>query len=97
MEQSWRTNLVELETELAASKASWKVVVGHHPVRSNGGEHGDTPELRGALQLDGFCSCTSSASTEVLLFVWCFGPTVQRAPVAVSSCTMCCQSFLRTL
>ncbi len=47
LEQSWRANLAELEADLAASRAGWKVVVGHHPVRSNGEEHGDTPELRG--------------------------------------------------
>ena len=29
---------------LAASKAQWKIVIGHHPIYS-GGEHGDTPEL----------------------------------------------------
>jgi tartrate-resistant acid phosphatase type 5 len=29
---------------LAASKARWKIVFGHHPIYS-GGEHGDTPEL----------------------------------------------------
>ncbi len=30
-----------LETSLAESKASWKILVGHHPIFS-GGEHGDT-------------------------------------------------------
>ena len=29
---------------LAASKARWKIVIGHHPIYS-GGLHGDTPEL----------------------------------------------------
>ena len=29
---------------LAASKAQWKIVIGHHPIYSGGG-HGDTPEL----------------------------------------------------
>jgi acid phosphatase len=29
---------------LAASKAPWKIVIGHHPIYS-GGLHGDTPEL----------------------------------------------------
>ncbi len=29
---------------LAASRAQWKIVIGHHPIYS-GGEHGDTPEL----------------------------------------------------
>jgi acid phosphatase len=33
-----------LANALAASRARWKIVVGHHPVFS-GGQHGDTPEL----------------------------------------------------
>jgi acid phosphatase len=33
-----------LERELAASKAAWKIVVGHHPVYS-GGEHGNSAAL----------------------------------------------------
>jgi acid phosphatase len=33
-----------LARELAASKAEWKIVVGHHPVFS-GGSHGNTPGL----------------------------------------------------
>lgn len=33
-----------LRAALAASKAQWKIVIGHHPIYS-GGEHGDTPEL----------------------------------------------------
>lgn len=33
-----------LEKELAASTADWKIVVGHHPVRSSG-PHGDSAEL----------------------------------------------------
>jgi acid phosphatase len=37
-----------LDTMLAASRATWKIVVGHHPIYS-GGEHGDTPALREAL------------------------------------------------
>jgi tartrate-resistant acid phosphatase type 5 len=32
------------KTALAASKARWKIVIGHHPIYSGGG-HGDTPEL----------------------------------------------------
>ena len=35
MQQSWRENLLELETQLARSKAPWKLVIGHHPVRRN--------------------------------------------------------------
>ena len=33
-----------LKSELAASTAPWKIVIGHHPVYS-GGMHGDTPYL----------------------------------------------------
>ena len=36
--------LVWLERELEASRAAWRIVVGHHPVHS-GGEHGDSYEL----------------------------------------------------
>ena len=32
------------KSALAASKAQWKIVFGHHPIYS-GGEHGDQPEL----------------------------------------------------
>lgn len=45
-EQSWMSELAELEAALSESRAGWKLVVGHHPCRSNGVEHGDTPELR---------------------------------------------------
>ena len=40
--------LAWFKAALAASKAQWKIVVGHHPVYS-GGEHGDTPELIEAI------------------------------------------------
>jgi tartrate-resistant acid phosphatase type 5 len=33
-----------LKAALAASKARWKIVIGHHPIYS-GGDHGDTREL----------------------------------------------------
>jgi tartrate-resistant acid phosphatase type 5 len=36
--------LAWFRASLAASKAQWKIVVGHHPIYSGGG-HGDTPEL----------------------------------------------------
>ncbi|VAH49482.1 unnamed protein product [Triticum turgidum subsp. durum] len=39
------TLLQDLDDALAASNATWKVVVGHHPV-SSGCEHGNTTELR---------------------------------------------------
>eukprot|EP00884_Botryococcus_braunii_P006087 jgi/Botrbrau1/1547/Bobra.0107s0035.1 len=34
-EQSWRAQVAEVGAQLVRSKASWKVVVGHHPIRSN--------------------------------------------------------------
>lgn len=34
----------DLRTQLQASSATWRIVVGHHPVFSTG-EHGSTPEL----------------------------------------------------
>ena len=34
-----------LESVLAASRARWKIVVGHHPVYSAAPGHGDTKEL----------------------------------------------------
>lgn len=37
--------LKDLEEALTASNATWKVVVGHHPI-SSGCEHGNTTELR---------------------------------------------------
>ena len=46
-----------LESQLEQSKASWKIVVGHHPIRSNG-LSGDTPELerlREILKRHGVC------------------------------------------
>jgi tartrate-resistant acid phosphatase type 5 len=48
-EQSWEANLLELEAKLARSKAPWKIVVGHHPVYTNG-HHGNTVELVEHLQ-----------------------------------------------
>jgi tartrate-resistant acid phosphatase type 5 len=36
--------LAWFQAALAASKAQWKIVFGHHPIYSGGG-HGDTPEL----------------------------------------------------
>jgi acid phosphatase len=37
--------LAWLDAALAISDAAWKIVVGHHTIRSGGSEHGDTPEL----------------------------------------------------
>jgi tartrate-resistant acid phosphatase type 5 len=36
--------LAWFKDSLAASKAQWKIVIGHHPIYSGGG-HGDTMEL----------------------------------------------------
>ena len=49
LSQSWAAQLAELETHLAKSDADWKIVVGHHPVISNG-KHGGTEELQQHLQ-----------------------------------------------
>ncbi len=37
--------LAWLERELASSSAPWKLVFGHHTIRSGGSGHGDTPEM----------------------------------------------------
>lgn len=37
--------LAWLDGALAKSTAAWKIVVGHHTIRSGGSEHGDTPEM----------------------------------------------------
>ena len=34
MQQSWQANMKELEVRLARSKAKWKLVIGHHPIKS---------------------------------------------------------------
>ena len=39
-----------LDRALAASTARWKIVTGHHPIRSGGSGHGDQPELVARLQ-----------------------------------------------
>lgn len=41
--------LVWLDAQLAKSRAGWKVVVGHHPIRS-GGKHGGSGELKERLE-----------------------------------------------
>lgn len=38
-----------LDQALSNSKASWKIVIGHHPIFSGGSEHGDQPELIRAI------------------------------------------------
>ena len=42
--QDVKKQLAWFEAALAASRAQWKIGVGHHPIYS-GGEHGDTAEL----------------------------------------------------
>lgn len=42
--QDWRAQLRDIKRKLHASKAAWKIVIGHHPPRSNG-RHGNTVEL----------------------------------------------------
>jgi len=44
LQQSWEAQLKEIEQRLASSTASWKLMVGHHPPRSNG-HHGNNTEL----------------------------------------------------
>lgn len=39
--------LASLEAKLQGSAATWKVVVGHHPIRSAALKHGDQEELQG--------------------------------------------------
>ena len=48
-DQSWDENLRELTAKLAASKAKWKVVVGHHPVRYSS-SYALTTELLDSLE-----------------------------------------------
>lgn len=43
--QDTRTQLAWLDRELAASRAPWKLVAGHHPLFSGGSSHGNTPEM----------------------------------------------------
>ena len=40
-----QTQLDLLESQLEQSQARWKIVVGHHPIKSNG-RYGDTTELQ---------------------------------------------------
>jgi hypothetical protein len=44
-QQSWQSELKELEANLALSTAPWKIVIGHHPVFSSGSGHGGSPDL----------------------------------------------------
>lgn len=49
LQQSWEVQLREIERRLADSRAQWKLLVGHHPPRSNG-HHGNNSELMEALE-----------------------------------------------
>ena len=44
LQQSWESQLAELDSNLQISNAKWKIVVGHHPPRSNG-HHGNNTDL----------------------------------------------------
>ena len=48
LSESWQAQVLELETRLAGSRASWKIVVGHHPVWNN--HFNDTEELVASVQ-----------------------------------------------
>jgi tartrate-resistant acid phosphatase type 5 len=50
LEQSPEGQLRELEVRLARSSAPWKLVVGHHPIRSNHRAAGVFPEMRDLLE-----------------------------------------------
>jgi len=43
--QDTNTQVAWLDQALSNSKATWKIVIGHHPIFSGGSEHGDQPEL----------------------------------------------------
>ena len=48
LSQSWQAQALELEARLAASRATWKLVVGHHPIWNNHFNH--TQELVDSIQ-----------------------------------------------
>jgi hypothetical protein len=60
--------LNDLEDALTGSKATWKIVVGHHPI-SSGCEHGNTTELREHL-LPVIKVLTKLASSYCALLYW---------------------------
>ena len=47
--QDWRAQLAALRESLLASQAEWKIVIGHHPPRTNG-HHNNTVELMQHLE-----------------------------------------------
>ncbi len=48
--QDSAAQLAWLDGALAASRAKWKIVTGHHPIRSGGSGHGDQPEIVARVQ-----------------------------------------------
>lgn len=50
LQQNTQRQLVWIDSVLAHSAETWKIVVGHHPIRSVGTDHGDQPELVNQLQ-----------------------------------------------
>lgn len=48
--QDTAAQLAWLDGALGASRARWKLVVGHHTIHSGGSQHGDTPELVARLK-----------------------------------------------
>ena len=48
--QGYKAQLTWLETQLAGSKAKWKIVVGHHPLYSSGKRFGRNQGLRDILE-----------------------------------------------
>jgi tartrate-resistant acid phosphatase type 5 len=49
LQQNWELQLKEVEARVASSKALWKIMVGHHPPRSNG-VHGNNTEIMQHLE-----------------------------------------------
>jgi acid phosphatase len=43
--QDTNAQVAWLDQALSTSIATWKIVIGHHPIFSGGSEHGDQPEL----------------------------------------------------
>lgn len=43
--QDTKPQLAWLDHALSQSRAKWKIVTGHHPIRSGGSGHGDQPEI----------------------------------------------------
>ena len=63
LSESWQAQLLELEARLAASRAAWKIVVGHHPIFNN--HFADTAELVEHIQpLLDRCAGTAASSVQ---------------------------------